>query len=57
MKTTLKIIGLYCVALIVIIGVYLSIPAKTFDFRGTVTKIEIEEYTYIFHTESDISTS
>ena len=57
MKTTLKIIGLCCVALIVIIGVYLSIPAKIFDFRVVVTKIEIEEYTYIFHTESDISTS
>ena len=40
MKKAIKIIGLCCVAIIIIVGVCMAIPSKTLDFRGTVTAIE-----------------
>ena len=40
MKKAFGIIGLCCVALVLIVGIYLSLSSKTIDFRGNVTKIE-----------------
>lgn len=40
MKKTIKIIGLCCVAIIIIVGIYMSISPKVLDFRGTVTEIQ-----------------
>lgn len=49
MKKTIKIIGLCCIAVIIIIGVCMTIPSKTLDFRGTVTDIEIVDNNTIIH--------
>ena len=49
MKKSIKIIGLCCVAVIIIIGICMAIPSKTLDFRGTVTQIEIIENDTVFH--------
>lgn len=49
MKKAIKIIGLYCVAVIIVIGICVAIPSKTLDFRGTVTEIEIVENNTVFH--------
>ena len=40
-KKAIKIIGLCCVAVIIVIGICVAIPSKTLDFRGMVTEIEI----------------
>ena len=49
MKKTIKIIGLCCVAVIIVICVCMTIPSKTLDFRGTVTDIEIVDNNTIIH--------
>lgn len=49
MKKAIKIIGLCCVAVIIVIGICMAIPSKTLDFRGTVTEIEIIESDTVFH--------
>lgn len=49
MKKSIKIIGLCCVAVIIVIGICMTIPSKTLDFRGTVTEIEIIENDTVFH--------
>lgn len=49
MKKSIKIIGLCCVAVIIVIGICMAIPSKTLDFRGTVTKIEIVDNDTIIH--------
>ena len=49
MKKTLKIIGICAIALLIIIGIYLSLPSKTLDFRGEVTSIEKVGDSTVFH--------
>ena len=49
MKKAIKIIGLCCVAIIIIIVVCMAIPSKTLDFRGTVTEIETVENNIVFY--------
>lgn len=49
MKKAIKIIGLCCVAVIIVIGICVAIPSKTLDFRGMVTEIEIVENNTVFH--------
>ena len=49
MKKAIKIIGLCCVAVIIVIGICMTIPPKTLDFRGTVTDIEIVDNNTIIH--------
>ncbi len=49
MKKAIKIIGLCCVAVIIVIGICVAIPSKTLDFRGMVTEIEIVEKNTVFH--------
>lgn len=57
MKKAITIIGCLLIAVIIIIGVIISIPPKTLDFCGTVTEIETADSKTIFHIEqsSDIS--
>lgn len=57
MKKILKITGCILIAVIIVVGIIISIPPKTLDFRGTVTEIEIDDSKTIFHIEqsSDIS--
>ena len=40
MKKVFTIIGLCCLVAIIAVGIYMALPSKTIDFRGTVTKIE-----------------
>jgi hypothetical protein len=49
MKKALKIICVCCVALAVIVGICLSLPSKTLDFRGEVTSIETAGDGTVFH--------
>ena len=49
MKKTIKIIGLCCVAVIIVIGICMAIPSKTLDFRGTVTEIKIVDNDTVIH--------
>ena len=49
MKKTSKIIGICCVAIILVVGICMAIPPKTLDFRGTVTKIESADNNTILH--------
>ena len=49
MKKTIKIIGLCCVAVIIVIGICMTIPSKALDFRGTVTEIEIVDNNTVIH--------
>lgn len=57
MKKALKIIGLILIAVIVIIGIYIYIPPKTLDFRGTVTEIEVLDNKTTFHIEQTTGAS
>lgn len=52
-----KIAGLILIAVIIIIGIYISIPPKTLDFRGTVTEIEVLDDKTTFHIEQTIGTA
>ena len=54
MKKAMKIIGLCCVATIIFVGIYLSIPSKTLDFRGTITDIETTDTGFVFQLSSSI---
>ena len=49
MKKIIRIIGLCCIVVIIIIGICMAIPSKKLDFRGTVTDIEIIENDTVFH--------
>ncbi len=49
MKKTVKIIGLICAVIIIIVGIRIALPSKTLDFRGTVTKIEIIDNDTVFY--------
>ena len=49
MKKSIKIIGLCCVAVIIVIGICMMMPSKTLDFRGTVTEIEIVDNDTVIH--------
>ena len=40
MKKAITIIGVCCLAVLIGVGIYMALPSKTIDFRGTVTKIE-----------------
>ncbi len=40
MKKVIKIIGLCCLGVFIIVGIHIAISPKTLDFRGTVTEIE-----------------
>lgn len=57
MKKILTIIGCLLIAVIIVVGIIISIPPKTLDFRGTVTEIKTADSKTIFHIEqsSDIS--
>ena len=48
MKKVFKIIGLCCLVAIIAVGIYMALPSKTIDFRGTVTKIETIDNNIIF---------
>ena len=48
-KKTFKIIGLCCVAVIIIVGIHMTIPSKTLDFHGTVKEIEIIDNNTVIH--------
>lgn len=52
MKKAVKIIGLCCVAVILVVGIRLSIPSRTLDFRGAVTDIETVGDEILFHLSS-----
>ena len=41
-------VGVLCVVIILVIGVVLSIPPKTLDFRGEVVEVTVEENIYTF---------
>lgn len=47
-KIGLIIVGTCCVTAVLLIGVFLSIPPRILDFRGTVTEIVAGD-TYSFH--------
>ena len=49
MKKAIKILGLCCVAVIIVIGIRMAIPSKTLDFSGAVTEIEIVDNDTVFH--------
>lgn len=49
MKKVIKITGLCCLAIIIIVGVCVAISPKTLDFRGTVTKIETVDNDTVFY--------
>ena len=49
MKKAIKIIGLCCIAIIIIVGIRVAIPSKTLDFWGTVTEIEILDNDTVFY--------
>ena len=57
MKKAITIIGCMLIAVIIVVGIIISIPPKTLDFRGTVTEIKTADSKTIFHIEqsSDIS--
>lgn len=57
MKKALKIIGACCVAMILMVGIHLSIPPKTLDFRGTVTEIETTVHETVLHIASSTGAS
>ena len=40
MKKVITIIGVCLLAALIAVGIYMALPSKTIDFRGTVTKIE-----------------
>ncbi len=53
MKKTIKLLGLCCLAAIIILSIYFLQP-KTLDFRGTVSKIENTGDDTIFYISDDI---
>ena len=56
MKKAIKITGIICVAITVILGIYFSVPSRTLDFRGKVTEIEtIDNKTLIYISSSETS--
>ena len=53
MKKTIKLLGLCCLAAIIILSIYFLQP-KTLDFRGTVNKIENTGNDTIIYISDDI---
>ena len=49
MKKTIQITVLCLVAFVIIIGLCIATSAKTVDFRGTITEIEIVDHNTVFH--------
>lgn len=49
MKKTIYIIGLCFLVILMIAGIYMAMPSKTLDFRGTVTEIETVDNDTVFH--------
>lgn len=49
MRKIIKIIGICCVAIIIVVCMYMTMPRKTLDFRGTVTDIEIVSKGTLFY--------
>ena len=49
MKKAIQVIGLCCIVIVIAIGIYMAIPPKTLDFRGTVTNIETVDGNTIFY--------
>ena len=49
MKKVLSVAGVCCLLIIIVVGIYLSIPPKTVDFRGVVYEIEnVDGYTTLY---------
>lgn len=57
MKKVITIIGYLLIAVVIVVGVIISIPPKTLDFRGTVTEIDIDDSKTIFHIEQSSNIS
>lgn len=57
MKKILTIIGCLLIAVIIAVGIIISIPPKTLDFRGTVTEIETADSKTTFHIEQSAGMS
>lgn len=57
MKKAITIIGCVLIAVIIVVGIIISIPPKTLDFRGTVTKIETADKETTFYIEQSIGVS
>lgn len=49
MKKVITVIGCLFLAAILVVGILLSVPPKTLDFRGTVTEITVADHTVTFH--------
>lgn len=56
-KRILQTIGVICIAAIIIVGIYLSIPPRMLDFCGVVTSVEetaagtAYHITYVGHSQ------
>ena len=48
MKKVITIIGVCLLAALIAVGIYMALPSKTIDFRGTVTKIETVDNNTVF---------
>ena len=58
MKKAFTILGICCIVVLAIVGIIISTPAKTIDFRGTVTEIKANEIETTFKiSNSSIGTS
>lgn len=49
MKKSIKVVGLCCLAILIGISIYVTLPSKTLDFRGTITEIETADKDFVFH--------
>lgn len=57
MKKVITIIGCLLIAIVIVVGIIISIPPKTLDFRGTVTEIDIIDSKTTFHIEQSAGMS
>lgn len=57
MKKVITIIGCLLIAVVTVVGIIVSIPPKTLDFRGTVTEIDIADRKTTFHIEQSAGMS
>ena len=56
MNKAIKILGVCFLLIIIITGICISIPPKTLDFRGTVTKIEnVDDHTVFYVSSTEVS--
>lgn len=49
MKKAIKIAGLCCLAILIGVSLYVTLPPKTLDFRGTINEIETVDNDTVFH--------